>query len=46
MKNNIEHNNPPEEVGLTDGEIIILDNELKIKLNDVFQKDLKELNYI
>ena len=27
MKNNIEHNNPPEEVGLTDGEIIILDKQ-------------------
>ena len=27
MKNNIGHNNPPQEVRLTDGEIIILDKQ-------------------
>ena len=30
MKNNIGHNNPPQEVRLTDGEIIILDKQGRV----------------
>ena len=34
MKNNIGHNNPPKEIRLTDGEIIILDKQGRINLKN------------
>ena len=45
MKNNIRHNNPPEEVGLTDGEIIILDKQGRINLkNSIIKKLPRSVN--
>jgi len=45
MKNNIGHNNPPQEVRLTDGEIIILDKQGRINLkNSIIKKLPRSVN--
>ena len=45
MKNNIGHNNPPKEIRLTDGEIIILDKQGRINLkNSIIKKLPRSVN--